>query len=265
VIKNNQNIVKVLIIIPCYNEESRLKIESFHQFADKNSNLHFLFVDDGSSDLTARIIKDLCKKTKNADYLILNKNVGKGEAIRRGVLAYESKLNDWEFIGYLDADLSVPLEEINNSLSTLQENENISFLLGARISRLGAHINRTARRHYIGRVFATLVSLILKEPVYDSQCGFKLIKSTMAIELFKDEFISKWLFDVELLFRWKIIFPNYIDSLYEQPLMNWTEVSGSKLKFKDFLSAPFGLFTIWNSYRKSLRNAELSKSNRKVV
>lgn len=252
--KLNNTIIKVLIVIPCYNEQFRLKVESFLQFTNNNSNIHFLFVDDGSKDLTAKILKDLCHKIKNADFLVLNKNVGKGEAIRSGILAYESNLKNYDFIGYIDADLSVPLKEINNFLLTIQKNKNIKFILGARIARLGANINRNTSRHYLGRIFATVVSFILKEPVYDSQCGAKLIHYSIAIELFKDKFISKWFFDVELLIRGKVIFPNYNDMIYEHPLTNWTEVPGSKLKFKNFLYAPFELFKIWNNYHKSLKN-----------
>jgi glycosyltransferase involved in cell wall biosynthesis len=251
--------IEILIIIPCYNEELRLKTESFLQFSNNNSNVHFLFVDDGSKDLTVDILKDLCHKIKNANFLVLNKNVGKGEAIRSGVLASEKNLMKFDFVGYIDADLSVPLEEINDFSLIIQKNKKIKFILGARISRLGASINRSTIRHYLGRVFATVVSIMLNDPLYDSQCGAKLIQSSIIIEIFKEKFISKWLFDVELLIRWKVISPNYINMTYEHPLSNWTEVHGSKLKLKNFLYAPIELFLIWKNYHKSMKNALQTK------
>ncbi len=247
--------IEILIIVPCYNEQFRLKTESFLQFSNNNSNVHFLFVDDGSKDLTADILKNLCHKIKNANLLVLNKNIGKGEAIRNGVLASEKNLMNFDFVGYIDADLSVSLEEINDFLLVIQKNKKIKFILGARISRLGASINRSASRHYLGRVFSTVVSIMLNEPVYDSQCGAKLIQSSVAIEIFKEKFISKWLFDVELLIRWKIISTNYTNMIYEHPLTNWTEMPGSKLKLKNFLYAPIELFLIWKNYYKSMKNA----------
>lgn len=252
--------LRVLIIIPCYNEQLRLRVESFLHFSNKNPNVYFLFVDDGSTDHTSKLLKDLSHEIKNADLLILDKNVGKGEAIRSGVLACKGTLMLYDFIGYIDADLSVPLKEIKNFLITIQEHKNIKFILGARIARLGANINRTASRHYLGRIFATLVSFILKEPVYDSQCGVKLIQNSIAIEIFNDKFISKWFFDVELLIRVKLFNPDYKEMIYEQPLISWTEVSGSKLKFKNFLYAPFELLKIWFVYHKSLNKVSLLKS-----
>lgn len=244
--------IQVLFIIPCFNEEFRLKTEAFLQFEKENTNVHFLFVDDGSKDGTAKVIKDLSNKMKQANALVLDTNVGKAEAIRSGILFNKEKLKNFQFIGYLDADLSVPLGEIPDFLNILQKNSTVKFIMGARIARLGANIKRIRTRHYLGRIFATLVSILLKEPVYDTQCGIKLIHSSVVFELFKDEFISKWLFDVELLFRWKVIFPTKtnIDTIYEQPLRKWTDVPGSKLNLINFLYAPIELFIIWKKYRK---------------
>lgn len=246
---NNQTSVNVLFIIPCYNEEFRLKTESFSQFESNNSNIHFLFVDDGSQDCTSDVIKELCSKMKNSDSLILNKNVGKAEAIRSGVLMLKDDVKKYEFIGYLDADLSVPLEEINGFLMEIEKNKNIKFFMGTRIARLGAKIERTRSRHYLGRVFATVVSLMLRKTVYDTQCGAKLIQSSLITQLFKEKFISKWLFDVELIMRMKIIYPEYDDMIFEHPLKKWTDVAGSKLKITNFLYAPIELFMIWKKYR----------------
>ncbi|SEH05288.1 glycosyltransferase [Candidatus Venteria ishoeyi] len=259
---NNQITDKTLFIIPCYNEEFRLKTESFLQFESNNSNIHFLFVDDGSQDRTSLVIGDLCSKMKNSNSLILTKNVGKAEAIRSGVLILKDDIKDYEFIGYLDADLSVPLEEINNFLTEIEKNKNIKFLMGIRVARLGANIDRKRSRHYLGRVFATVVSILLRKPVYDTQCGVKLIQSSLITQLFQEKFISKWLFDVELIIRWKIFYPEYDDMIFEQPLKKWTEVAGSKLKLINFLYAPIELFKIWITYRKYLKNDLPTKRKR---
>lgn len=260
--KPNPNTIKVFLIIPCYNEELRLKTELFIQFEKNNPNIHFLFVDDGSKDSTSSIIKELCSKMKNSTFLILNKNLGKGEAIRNGVLTQKDSLMDYEFIGYLDADLSTPLEEINNFLAVIQRNQNIKFIIGARFSRLGANVSRKKRRHYLGRIFATIVSILIKEPIYDSQCGAKLINTSYAPQLFKDKFKSKWLFDVELIIRWKIYFSNYNKIILEHPLTKWDDISGSKLRLQDFLYAPIELFSIWFKYHKYLKNDLPTKNKR---
>ena len=102
---------KISIIIPCYNESERLDVEAFKRFEDQ---LHFLFVNDGSSDNTAEIIKRELGG-KNCDILDLRLNCGKGEAIRRGYL-YLKTLPVYEelsWVGYWDADLATPLSELN--------------------------------------------------------------------------------------------------------------------------------------------------------
>jgi len=245
--------IKVLLIIPCYNEELRLKTELFIQFKKNNPNIHFLFVDDGSHDTTPDILKDLCTKMQHSNFLRLDNNVGKAEAIRTCILGLKNDTKNYDFIGYFDADLSTPLEEVNDFLRVIEKNPTTLFVMGSRLSRLGSNIIRKKRRHYLGRVLATVVSIIIKERIYDSQCGAKLIKSLYVQKLFEDKFTSKWLFDVELIIRWNIYNPNTNKSIYEHPLKKWSEVSGSKLKIKDFLSAPFELLSIWIKYRKHLR------------
>ena len=165
----------------------------------------------------------------------------------------KDEINNYDLIGYLDADLSVPLEEINGFLIEIEKNKNIKIFMGMRIARLGANIERTMGRHILGRIFATVVSIMLRETVYDTQCGIKIIRSSVVTQLFKDKFISKWLFDVELIMRLKIIYPEYDDLIFEHPLRKWTEVAGSKLKISNFLYAPIQLFIIWIKYNRSYK------------
>ena len=124
--------------------------------------------------------------------------------------------------------------------------------MGVRISRLGAEVFRLKSRHYVGRVFATAVSMILKLPIYDTQCGMKLLDSKIVQTLFRDQFVSKWLFDVELLIRLRQIDYKIEDVVFEHPLRKWEDVAGSKVNFIDFLKAPFQLLKIYFSYNKYL-------------
>jgi len=244
--------MKILIIVPCYNEASRLDTNAFYEFSLNNPNVHFLFVNDGSTDNILQLLQILCNKHNNLNYITSANNVGKAEALRSGVMSIKNK-EQYNFIGYFDADLSVPLNEIQAFLEVIKKREKTKFIFGMRIARLGAKINRNLLRHYLGRVFATFVSIILKEPIYDSQCGAKLIHSSIIFKLFEKPFISKWLFDVELLSRFKMLYPNYMNQIVEYPISEWNEISGSKLKIKHYLLAPFELFKIWLKYRKFLK------------
>lgn len=243
----NQN--KTTIIIPCFNESKRLNCNEFISFIQSNKFFNFLFVNDGSTDNTLEIIENLSKKNQQLSHLNLSKNSGKAEAIRQGVLSLQNQKND--YIGYLDADLSVPLSELNHFQNILNKNSSIKFLTGSRIARMGANINRKWYRHYLGRIFATLVSIMLKIPIYDTQCGAKVIHSSLIDPLFNTPFKSKWLFDVELIFRLINIseFKSNSNIIYEAPLSSWNEIEGSKVKLKDFILAPIELISIWKTYR----------------
>ncbi len=244
---------KVLIIIPCYNEEKRLPVEAFQSFVKENKHIHFLFVDDGSTDNTATVLKNLSSHSSHFSYLICKENQGKAGAIREGVLSLKNNEGDsgYRYIGYFDADLATPLTEIFYLLSEIEKrNPKPLFVMGARIARMGATIKRKAHRHYLGRVFATFVSIILKLPVYDTQCGAKLIHRSIVFDLFKEPLLTKWLFDVELIARLenKIGVAKTYQAILEVPLNNWQEIEGSKLKITDFMKAPYELFKIWKTY-----------------
>ena len=241
--------MKIRVIIPCYNEAKRLDVSSFINFLEEgeNNSIHLLFVNDGSSDDTIRVINELKGKYRTVEVLDLKKNVGKAEAIRAGINS--SHQNGYDFLGYLDADLATPLEEMHR-LRNLAEEKNPYIILGARIKILGVtNIQRERSRHYIGRVFATVVSNMLKLPIYDTQCGAKLIRKDIAQVIFKESFVSKWLFDVELLFRIKQHFKPIEDKVVEMPLNEWRDVAGSKISSSYFLKAPIDLLKIYMKYK----------------
>ena len=102
-------------------------------------------------------------------------NVGKSEAIRKGVLTVNE--DGYEYLGYLDADLATPISEMIRLVGFSVENHKIDFIMGGRIKLIGNEVSRSMKRHYFGRVFATIISqFILKTPIYDTQCGAKIIK-----------------------------------------------------------------------------------------
>ena len=166
---------RTAIIVPCYNESQRLKGHEFTYYARKNRWIYFIFVNDGSTDNTQEIIDELCSTNSSQIISIRHtKNLGKAEAVRRGFLqAIEMGV---ENIGYWDADLSTPLHSID-SLCGVLANDKITTVMGSRVKLLGRRIERLAIRHYLGRVFATFASLLLRLPVYDTQCGAKIFKN----------------------------------------------------------------------------------------
>ena len=242
---------KVCLIIPCYNESKRLNEKVFSDFIQLNNGISFCFVDDGSKDGTLDILNSIKSKYERIMVLRLDKNSGKAEAVRKGVL-HVLELNLFDFIGYWDADVSTPLEESKHLLESFLKNNNITFVLGSRMKRLGSTIDRKKMRHITGRIFSTFSSIILKLPVYDSQCGAKIFRAEISSILFNEPFITKWLFDVELLARLRnhLGDKKILDVCYEVPLKSWGEVGGSKLRFSHLLKVPFDLIKIYFHYNK---------------
>ena len=203
-------------------------------------------VNDGSSDETGQVLARLATGRDSIEVLEQPINKGKAEAVRHGLLS--ALQQGVPLVGYLDADLSTPVEEILRLRTQLRE-RNAQVVLGARVKMLGRHIERRAPRHYLGRVFATAASLILGLGVYDTQCGAKLFCNNAALKAaLEHPFISRWAFDVELIGR-LLRGTSAADRLepkdfIEVPLERWVDVSGSKLGPISMVKAGFDLFRI---------------------
>jgi glycosyltransferase involved in cell wall biosynthesis len=241
------------IVVPCYNEADRLPVERFRLFFEEESDIGFVFVDDGSSDSTHQVLQDLAAGHEaQCEVLRLSENQGKGEAVRQGINRAIS--TETEVVGFWDADLATPLETIVPMRLALTRDPEVLAVFGSRIRMLGRDIERDPIRHYTGRVFATAVSLMLQLPIYDSQCGAKLFRvSPPTPELFAERFVSKWIFDVEILARLRQFLSseqwlNAGELIREYPLETWHDVSGSKVKSADFIHAFADLSKIYQRY-----------------
>lgn len=237
---------KTCIVVPCYNEEKRLDSNEFILFVESNNNVDFLFVNDGSNDDTISVLKKI--REGNEERIIIHDlviNTGKAEAVRLGVLKALS-FERYDFVGFLDADLATPLSEI---VYFLQNKRDAKIVMGSRMKRLGVKVERKAMRHILGRIFSTLASIILKLPVYDTQCGAKIFDKELVF-LFEEKFITKWLFDIELIarFRNKFGVDFSVTNIIEMPVNEWVEKGGSKLKIKHMLLVPFELINIYRKY-----------------
>ena len=240
--------MRCTVVVPCYNEEQRLPTEDFEAFM-ASSDVTFLFVDDGSSDGTHQLLESLTATGEHRS-LRLTENSGKAEAVRRGVLeALEHTSPDC--VGFWDADLATPLSTILEFRRTLEERPQTDLVLAARVLLCGRTIERSPWRHYIGRVFATVVSNMLAFPIYDTQCGAKLFRVIPNFKtLWNEPFLTRWLFDIELLARLQQeISEPLAQKLYEFPIQEWRERAATKLKPSDFLMAPWQLFQIARHYR----------------
>lgn len=233
----------ICIIIPCYNEANRLPVLEFEKFIYEN-NIHFCFVNDGSRDTTIEVLHTLRNRFVDKITVIdLAQNKGKANAVRQGVLTMK---NRFDYVGYFDADLATPLNEVNNLLNEFERNATLKLVFGSRILTLNSTIQRKAYRHYFGRIIATCISLILQLPIYDTQCGAKLFRNEVLATCFEQDFVSKWLFDVEIFKRLKTEYQSETKNMIkEQPLQKWTDVGESKITLWDMTKVPLELLKIY--------------------
>jgi dolichyl-phosphate beta-glucosyltransferase len=243
----------VEVVVPCYNEAQRLDTTAFRRVRGRLPAVRFRFVNDGSTDDTLSILERLCHEQPGLGSVIhVPQNQGKAAAVRTGMLAALEAGPD--FVGYWDADLATPLGALVSFCQLFAEHPEIEIVLGSRVRLLGRRIVRSPVRHYLGRVFATAASIMLRLPVYDTQCGAKLFRVTPLLrELFAEPFLTKWVFDVEILARYRMLHHGAggtVESrVWELPLEQWVDIPGSKVRPLDFLRSGLELVRIGHAYR----------------
>jgi len=237
------------LVIPCFNEMERLH-RSYIAALVANPRIRLLLVNDGSTDATLTLLRDLADEHVGVDVLDLVNNRGKADAVRIGM--QHAAARGSAVVGYCDADMATPVEELLRLEDLVQHNPSLEVLLATRVALLGHQVDRSIARHYLGRLFATAASAVLNIRVYDTQCGAKFFRNTAALRsAICEPFNSRWAFDVELLGRLlaggRGQPPINPVSILEVPLKVWSDVAGSKLTPMASLRAGADLFVIWRA------------------
>jgi len=187
------------IVIPAFNEEDRLGaslplIDAY--LCERQLDAEILVVDDGSTDATASMTSDfLRERNRRGRVLRQPENLGKGAAVRRGVLEAQGR---WVLM--TDADLSTPIEE-HEKLAEIAREEELDVAFGSRaVPGSRVEIRQNALRELMGKTFNLLIRLIARLPHRDTQCGFKLLDRERTRPLFERMRVDRFAFDVELLF-----------------------------------------------------------------
>jgi len=210
------------IVIPAYNEEHRLEptireIVSYCRAAGRAFEL--IIIDDGSRDATSAVGRHLAEEYRELKLIRLAANHGKGYAVRTGVInALGSR------VLFADADGATPISEVERLEAALSAGADMA--VGSRALRAeGVRVHAKLYRHLIGRTFHLLVEWLADGGVKDTQCGFKLFRSSVAQDLFSRMRMDGFSFDVEVL----VMARRRGYRVAEIPV-NWTHQAGSKVR-----------------------------------
>lgn len=225
------------IVVPCYNEETRLDATAFLAALDRDPTMNFVFVNDGSADGTLAMLTTLqAVRPERITVLSLARNTGKAEAVRQGLL--HASTSGADFVGYWDADLATPLDAIGDFVRVMSRFADIEVVFGARRALLGHRIERTLKRRAVSRICGALARQAIRLPVSDTQCGAKLLRNTPVLaKALTEPFTAGWLFDVELFTRISALVSDRRRAFYEQPLAEWNEIAGSKVSARAILKS----------------------------
>jgi dolichyl-phosphate beta-glucosyltransferase len=183
------------IIIPAHNEERRLPqtLEQVVRFAGNQSfECEILVVENGSSDRTFEVGMEYASRHRPLVNVIHEELPGKGRAVQKGMLAAKGA---YRF--FADADLSMPPTEITRFIPPAVD---IPIAIASREAPGAVRYNEPFYRHITGRVFNSLIRLLVLPALHDTQCGFKMFRADAAEDLFQRQTLMGWSFDVELLY-----------------------------------------------------------------
>jgi len=193
--------MKLSIVIPAYNEATRLPDSLTELVAFANSSktisldqLELVISDDGSKDETITVAKGFSDQFPHLKVVALKENAGKGAAIRNGI---KSSIGEWVLVA--DADMATPWTEIDKFFEFLAH-EPADMLIGSRaLKESDIKTHQPFFREYMGKIFNLIIRTITGLSFKDTQCGFKLIKNSLAQKLLPLLKVDRFAWDVELL------------------------------------------------------------------
>lgn len=188
--------VELSIIIPSFNSSSALEKNLPYLFNAihliKANGIEVIVVDDGSVDDGSTKIT---AEKFNCKYLRLQKNEGKGSALKAGMLFAKGNYRI-----FTDADIPYHIENIIDFVNVLKTNDYDLVVGDRRLNQSSYFEDISFLRKYGSKFFSFIVGTIISGGNYDTQCGLKGFKSHVAEDLFKASKIKGFAFDVELFY-----------------------------------------------------------------
>jgi dolichyl-phosphate beta-glucosyltransferase len=214
--------IALSLVLPALDEARRLPpyLEKVRGYLERSFGQPYevLVVDDGSRDETAAIVQELAGQWPQLRLLQHAHNEGKGAAVRTGALASQGDL-----LLFADADGATPIEEHARLAAAIARGADVA--IGSRLAPDPA-IRRSRHwyRGLAGKLFALAARRVLRIPVLDTQCGFKMFRAAAGRRLFTALRETRYLFDLELL----VLAQRFGLRVVEVPI-HWQEMPGGHL------------------------------------
>ena len=183
------------IVIPAHNEEKRLPRtlgQIFKFLKDQPYASEVIIVENGSTDRTLELAREFIAQHSNL-IVVHEDQRGKGNAVRRGML---EACGEYRFI--CDADLSMPIEELQKFTPPVLNDFDIA--IGSREANGAIRYNEPLYRHWGGRAINLAIRSLILPGLNDTQCGFKCFRADVTEDLFRQQTLMGWSFDIELLY-----------------------------------------------------------------
>jgi len=244
---------RIVVIVPCFNEAERLNLFYFDELS-KIKNTIWIFIDDGSTDSTSRMLKKQSMKNNVMD-LRIERNVGKSKAIVYGAVFASHELSNIGWIGFLDSDGAFALDDVSRIIRMAKSIKRYDAIYSSRVKLAGRNIERNNARHIVARLITSLFGLVWREIPYDTQSGFKLYRySDDYKSIFLEPFKTKWFFDIEFSIRY-LKYKEKEINVWEEPVTSWSDIPGSKINYRQVFRISFEvvyIFFLLLSQRKYL-------------
>jgi len=192
--------MKLSVIIPAYNEAQRLPKTLHEAYAWLSEHLphdfEILVVDDGSQDATCAKVQALISHMPELSLIQQPENQGKGAAVRRGMLAAQGDIHL-----FMDADHSTHIREVRQMLPLFEARPEVQLIIASRQhpdSDISQH--QSWLREHMGKTFNLLMRLSTGIDMPDTQCGFKALRQQASRDIFNQQKLDGFSFDVEILF-----------------------------------------------------------------
>ncbi|MBI4902960.1 MAG: glycosyltransferase family 2 protein [Acidobacteria bacterium] len=219
------------IIIPAYNEETRLRptLDRISEYVNSRRwrFLEIVVVDDGSRDATAEVVREYSRRWPAIRLVSNPGNRGKGYAVRNGMMAAQG---EWRLI--TDSDLSAPIEEFEKLIEAALNHKAVVAIGSRAVDRSLVSVHQPIGRELSGRVFNVVMRLATGLPFLDTQCGFKLFHRDAAAIIFPRQQLDGFGFDVEDLF----IAKSHGLKAVEVPV-RWANVEGTRVSMMSGIRA----------------------------